>query len=356
MGLITETVKVKVTSNQIKHYEELGYTIPIREASPSYKQRNKKDYCYDLNKEIEVNVEDLPRGSGHLIECQCDYCGNLFTTTYYIYNKGKEQAVDKTCCENCWREKARECNLINYGFTSPTMTLEVKERMRNTSLQKYGVPNPMQNNQIKKHLIESNLKKYGVPYTAQLKEVKDKIAKTNTERYGYSVPSKNKEVRQKAVDTMYANQTMKTSSQQRYISNLYNMELNYPILYWSVDMYDKENDVCWEFDGGGHFLSVITGKETQEEFNNKELVREKLIRQDGHKIVRIISTTDKLPSDEILLQMLSDAKQYFSDYPNHSWIEFNIDDEIIRNAEHKDGIPYFYGELRRIKESDLKSA
>lgn len=121
-------------------------------------------------------------------------------------------------------------------------------------------------------------------------------------------------------------------------------------------MYDESNNLCIEYDGGGHFLEIEIGKVSQEEFDNKELVREKMIRQEGCKIIRIISRKDNLPSDEILLQMLSDAKQYFSDYPEHSWINFDIDNGIVRNAEHKDGSPYFYGELRKIKKGDLKSA
>lgn len=70
--------------------------------------------------------------------------------------------------------------------------------------------------------------------------------------------------------------------------------------------------------------------------------------------MHIISATDFLPSDEILLQMLDYTKQYFSDYPNHSWIEFNIDSSTVRNAEQKEGSFFNYGDLRKIKESDVK--
>ena len=69
--------------------------------------------------------------------------------------------------------------------------------------------------------------------------------------------------------------------------------------------------------------------------------------------MRIISTKDLLPSDQVLLEMLNYTCNYFSLYPNHSWIEFNIDISAVRNAEHKDGIPYSFGKLRTIKNSDL---
>ena len=70
--------------------------------------------------------------------------------------------------------------------------------------------------------------------------------------------------------------------------------------------------------------------------------------------MKIISSKDLLPSDEILLQMLSDAKQYFSDYQNHSWIEFDIDNSVIRNAENKNGVSYDFGKLRKINKSDIE--
>ena len=103
-------------------------------------------------------------------------------------------------------------------------------------------------------------------------------------------------------------------------------------------------------------MGVKLGAYSQEEFNQRQIVRDNIVKREGYKIIRIISNKDKLPSDEILLQMLKDAKQYFKDYPSHSWFEFDIDNQIIRNAEHKDGSPYFYGELRKIKKDNLKSA
>jgi hypothetical protein len=74
-----------------------------------------------------------------------------------------------------------------------------------------------------------------------------------------------------------------------------------------------------------------------------------VIKRAGYKQMRIVSSKDKLPSDEILLQMLSEAKQYFFDYPEHSWIEYNIDTSTVRNAEHKNGVFFDCGKLRNIK-------
>ena len=46
--------------------------------------------------------------------------------------------------------------------------------------------------------------------------------------------------------------------------------------------------------------------------------------------------------------MLDQAKEYFST-TNHTWIEYDIDTSTMRNAEHKDGVYYEYGKLRKIK-------
>ena len=106
--------------------------------------------------------------------------------------------------------------------------------------------------------------------------------------------------------------------------------------------------MCIEYDGGGHDLNVKLGSITQKEFNQKEIIRNNIIKRNGYKQMKIISSNDKLPSDDVLLKMLSDTRQYFIDHPNHSWIEFNIDNSIVRNAENKNGISYDFGDLRKI--------
>lgn len=68
----------------------------------------------------------------------------------------------------------------------------------------------------------------------------------------------------------------------------------------------------------------------------------------------IINKTVKLPTDQILLQMLSEAKQYFSE-TSHSWITYDIDNSLMLNAVNKDvgGAFYNFGVLRTIKKSVL---
>ena len=203
------------------------------------------------------------------------------------------------------------------------MVDEFKEKQKKTMMQKYGAEHPMR-----------------VP------SIRKKIESTNLEKYGHRCTLGSKEVYEKALKTKYKNGNVATSTQQEYICNLYNGTLNYPCSNYSLDIVLDNIDI--EYDGGGHNLSVKLGNTTQEEFDKKEIARNNIIKREGYKQIRIISSKDYLPSDEILLQMLDQAKEYFNT-TNHTWIEYNIDTSTMRNAEHKDGIYYEYGKLRKIK-------
>lgn len=102
-------------------------------------------------------------------------------------------------------------------------------------------------------------------------------------------------------------------------------------------------------------MSIALGSITEEEFEQKELYRNVAIKKNNIKQMRIISTKDLLPSDVILIQMLQDSRQYFLDFPNHSWITYDIDKSMIFNAEHKSGTSYNFGPLRTIKDVDLNT-
>ncbi len=157
--------------------------------------------------------------------------------------------------------------------------------------------------------------------------------------------------KEKLVKAMHKNGTQKTSKQQHYLHKLYGGELNYPIKYYDVDICLLDEKLVIEYDGGGHNLSVKFGDYTQEEFDKRDIIRNAVIKKEGYRQIKIISKRDKLPYDIILLQMLNCAKQYFSS-TNHSWINFDIDNSRMINAENKDsnGVFYDYGELHTIKE------
>lgn len=268
-------------------------------------------------------------------------------------------------------EKIKQTNNLRYGGNSPMQNEDIKKKNLETVRSRYGCDNVSQIDSVKQKKNDTNMEKYGMWYS-QTQECKDRISntslqkygtenylssqiakeqikQTNLSRYGYENPFSAPEIKQKIRETYYKNGTVCTSRQQEYLNNLYKTKINYPILSWNVDMFDDMSNLIIEYNGGGHMLSVKLGEMTQEEFEQKEIVRNNMIKRAGYKMMTIISTTDKLPFDDILLGMLDDAKKYFFDYSNHSWITFNIDEGTVESAEFKRS--YFYGELRKIKKS-----
>ena len=144
---------------------------------------------------------------------------------------------------------------------------------------------------------------------------------------------------------------VKSSRQQQYLCNLYNGILNYPFKCFALDIFLPEDKLDIEFDGSGHKMSVFLGGISEKDFHMKEIYRNIAIKKEGYKQMRIISSKDLLPSDQILHQMLSVAREYFNT-TSHTWINFDIDNSIMINAENKDvgGIFFDYGQLRKIKE------
>ena len=401
MPILTKEVEVKVNANTVKYYKSLGYEIPMKKASKTTRKTTGKDYVYDIGKVFMVKVEDLPLSSNVVIDYLCDYCLEEVMSMRYADLTNGIKDINKMACKKCYPQKVKEVSLLKYGVDNYAKTQEFHEKYKNTMLSKYGVEHnshlpdyrkkfhntclerygeaywkqfaeksrnsfrektgydsPMQMPEIKEKSKQTCFEKYGYEYVLQVPEIKEKSKQTCIEHYGVDNPSKSLKHRAKVVRTFYKNGTITTSKQQLYIYYLYkhmnnNVELNYPVAYYSTDICLPEEKIVVEVDFGGHNLSVKLGTFTQEEFNQREIIRDKVIKKEGYKIVRIISAKDLLPSDFILIQMLSQAKQYFSDYPNHSWIEFNIDKSTVRNAEYKDGVFYNYMELRKIRDLDL---
>lgn len=398
--IISKTVKVKLSTSNYKHYQELGYEIPTRKTSESTYRINGKRYMVDFGTEIEVAVEDLFPSSSVQVDVQCDYCGQIRNIRYADYTQ-YISILGKYACRDCGEEKLKEVMFEKYGYTNPFESKEVQDKIKKTNLEKYGAENPFQSKEIQARIKKTNLEKYGVEYVPQAKEVKEKqvatmmknygvdnpmkspeirakakatilerygyenasqspdirqkIIKTMIDRYGVEHNSQSLEIQKKTVQTKYANakNQINVSIQQIYICNLYHGLLNYPIQAFNVDMLLSDDKIVVEYDGSGHRLAIAYGTFTEKEFNKREVGRSTIIKKEGNKIMRIISHTDKLPSDSKLFEILELSKQYFKEYPNHSWIEWHLDDGFYRNAEHKDDIPYDFGQLRKIKKEEI---
>ena len=397
--LLTKEVEVKVHTKTVEYYRSLGYDIPMRKASKSTYKRTGNEFIYDLGNTFVIKVEDLPKYSTEKVLVRCDMCKQKeMHVSYNNYNAVMERTGNYVC-KDCGRIKQQntieqkynisnisqldfikakkiETMLLHYGVEYPSQSPEIRAKQIDSLMEHYGVNHPSKSQEIMSRAIATNLERYGVPYASQSDEIKEKMAKTMIERYGVPYSSQSAELREKAVRTwrqnlgvdspcespivrekqtrsLYKHSTQKCSKQQLYLFDLYKIneqcELNFLISRYNVDIYFQKLNIAIEYDGGGHRLCVSIGQSTEKEYLHKEIARSNVIKRAGCKQMRIISSKDKLPSDEILLQMLSEARQYFFDYPEHSWIEYNIDTSTVRNAEHKDGVFFDYGKLRKIK-------
>ena len=400
MGIITKEVEIKLWGRTAKYYNNLGYngkhgdiiTVKVEDLQKgsNVKIQYLCDYC---KKEVlTMAYSDFTRRTNEVNKMACKNCytkkvkeTNLIRYGVSSYTKTKEclQKMENTIkskygvkhysqtqdykekfhntCVDRYGELYRKdfirkafdtfCDKSGYDF--PSQSPVVREKIVQSYIDHYGVDNPQRSYEIREKTKKTNLERYGCISPAQNEEVKEKICITNLNKYGVPYTMQSPEIRCKANETLCKNGEQKISKQQLYLHTLYGGEINYPITYYATDICLSEEKLAIEYDGGGHDLIVTLGRLTKEEFNQREIIRYNVIKHEGYKQMRIISTKDLLPSDTILLQMLSQTKEYFSIYPNHSWIEFDIDTSTVRNADQKDGVFFDYGELRRIKDSDL---
>ena len=356
--LLTKEVETTINPKTYRHYKELGYEFER------------------VGDTITVKVEDLPNGSNIRIDVMCDYCNEPYSIIYNKYYKKMKSDIPKCCCENCWNLKLEEYNILKYGVENVSCLDEIKEKKKKTLLEHYGVEYPFQSEELYSHMgdvlqerygtrncmqskeirqkVENTmLEKYGFKNPNQVPEIREKINKTNIERYGGISPICSEDVKLKCRESMYKNSTVSTSTQQMGIYNIIKSkypqtELNYPIgKKFSGDI--VIDNIDFEVDYGGHNLSVKLGEITQDDFDKNQMIRDKIVKSCGYKVIRLIAdNTRKIPSDEILLKILEQSKEYFNT-TNHTWVEYNIDTSLMRNAENKEGIFFNFGELRKIK-------
>ena len=305
--ILSKTAEVKLWAKNMQYFLDLGY-------------KGKKG---DI---INVNIEHLTDYSYSKIEVLCDICNKHKTVVYRDYRRSIKE-TGSYVCKDCISKKSAQTNMKRYGTKVASQNEEIKEKMKKTIIERCGVDNAMKNEEIKERLCETNLKKRGVPY-----------------------PSQSKEVRNKINESFYRNNTQKVSKQQLYLHHILGGELNYPIEYYSSDICFPTDKLIIEYDGSGHELNIKFGRITEEEHLQKEIIRFNTLKRNGYKQIHIISKHDFLPSNDVLFQMLSIAKKYFNT-TSHTWINFDIDNLIMINAENKDigGEHFDYGELRKIK-------
>ena len=279
------------------------------------------------------------------IECKC---GNVFITTYDNFSGGKMQC--DVCAMKLLSEKLKTpyCDIKaiiegDNGNGCKLLTSEIDYIRTNENI-----------------LIECRCgNKFTTTYNTFIygnKKQCDDCTKIYTKLmclviYGVDNPMKNKEVSAKVRETLFKNGNAPKSKQQIYVHQLIGGEINYPYYNASLDVAFPEEKLYVECDFGGHWLSIKLGSLTQDEFDKKQRNRWYSLYRSGWKSVNIISRHDNLPSDQIILEILSYARIYLK---NHHYIKFDIDNNKIINSQGE--FDFDYGELRKIKLTDLKEA
>lgn len=384
MGLIVpQTIKVRTNGMTCKHYREKGYEF-------------KK--CGDF---IEVDVFDLPKNSHEKVKVLCDVCGDETKICYKVFIENRKKGILISCGnKNCRHKKCEDTCTKKYGVKSATSSKEVQDKMKDTNLKRYGCENAMQNKKIRNKAKKTCIKKYGVDNPSKVQEVKDKKKETCQLNYGCDWPFQNKDVREKSIktwqekygkdvinpwqaqevknkikqtwqehygegiinpgqaqevkDKIYSsfqfNGTGPSSRAQRYICHLLNGILNKYICGSLVDIYMEKEKIVIEHDGGGHFLGdKINGNisPTKKSLLYEKQREDKIINK-GHRMIRFIATKDRIPSDEVILNLINGFKN-----SEFKVIRINFEEGTIER-DYSEKWYCNFGELRNITQKDLE--
>ena len=297
--ILTQYVDVNICNSNKKYYISKGYNIL-------------KNGIYS------IKVSDLPTYSNVEVLVKCDYCGREYHTKYLCVARNNN-TVKKVCCCNCTNKKMNEVLSIEYGEDNCSKIDYISKKRKKTCLEKYGNEYAIASKDVKSKIKQTVFDRYGCDNVLQSKEVRNKIIKTTLDNWGVEYPFQNKEYLEKMnialIDKFGTKLLFRgVSKQQLHISNLFQGKNNAYCEGFYIDCLIESDKIAIEYDGGGHNLCVRLGKNTQEEFDNKESYRENIIIKNGYKILRIISKNDKLPSDNKLIEVLDKAKTCFEHF------------------------------------------
>lgn len=306
--ILNKKVFIKKNTYMKKYYESKGYIY--------------KDIDSDY---MEVKIEDLPLTSNAKVEVVCDFCGKVFTQKYCKYVSAKDSGV---CCYNCRSKKAKTTNLLKYGVENISQLESVKEKRKNTFIERYGVENTSQLESVKEKTKKTCIEKYGVPYVSQNELFKQKAIETNIKIYGCKNPMQNDDIKAKIRKSLYNNQSCPSSKAQRYLCELYNGILNYPVKCYNLDILLDDN-IYIEYNGSGHDLCVKMEHISQNDFINREIKRFTTLKDEGFKMILYINKTDKLPDDKFLLDAFDFCTKFLKETDAFK-VEVDLDNKIIK--------------------------
>lgn len=165
--IITEKIKVKIYSTNIKHFKSLGYDCNVKDT-------------------ILVDVKELMKQSTILIHVKCDICENEKIIQYRKYINNCKNKGFYVCSLSCAQTKIKLTKIENHGDPN----FSGIEKRNKTCKELYD--NEFYKNV--KQRKETNLEKYGFEHVMMNNEIKEKRKETFKEIYGEDHPMKNSEI------------------------------------------------------------------------------------------------------------------------------------------------------------------
>ena len=251
-------------------------------------------------------------------------------------------------------DKVRETCKKKYGVDNPSKAQEIKDKKKETCQLHYGCDCSLQDKGVREKSIKTWQEKYGkdVINPGQAQEVKDKMRKTWQEHYGNDIinPGQAQEVKDKIYNSFQFNGTGPSSRAQRYICHILDGILNKYICGALVDIYMEKEKIIIEHDGSGHFLGdKMNGHAlpTKESLLYEKQREDKIINN-KHRMIRFIATKDRIPSDEVIINLIEGFKN-----SNFKVIRINFEEGTI-DRDYQEKWYCNFGKLRKITKKDLQ--
>lgn len=277
--LLTKEVEISLNVRNIKHYEDLGYSIPRR-------KDNKGRMTTPRNSKITVKTKDLTNGSHAMVEVECDYCHTSKKIEYREYLEHHDDVLGDCC---------HKCEGIKY---------------KQTMLKKYGVENSMECQHFIDKAVNTNIKKYGYEWHMQRPEYQEHYEQVMMERYGVQRALQNDTFKAKMMKTWSENNVGPTSKPQykiyEILEELYpgKCELEVPQWIYLLDCVVSMNEVKIDVEYDGKFWHQCT--------QEKDAKRDKHVLSHGYKILRIKGNLhDDIPNISVIKEKVDEL--LFSD-------------------------------------------
>lgn len=297
--ILTKNVKVKIVSKNIEIYRKLGYNIN--------------------NKEIIVDIKDLPLNSRKIIDVECDNCKNIKKIQFNDYMKVYNKKNKYYCC-NCKGESIKKGVNDKYGVDNVFQLKIVKDKTKITCKKIYGFDHHLKNKDILQKQMNTNKELYGVNFIPELKKHTQEIfidmcKKVHGELYDYSkicynnvmqkvkiICKKHGEFEQRCYSHLEGEgcPKCKISKGENFIMEfLSNNDIAYILqkkfdncVYKTslpFDFYFPDRKMCIEYDGIQHFM-VIEKWGGENEFKlrkKKDIIKNNFCKEQDIRLERI---------------------------------------------------------------------